>query len=164
MPPTRKSADPMCEPSSAPSRLRAIRRKSEAFILQILEVSQKRVSAKISPRSALPISPGARFFAKEKTLPPSRSIRQVSRDHLPSLRPFLTDQRRANCFGLRAGRFNYAHQNRSITKHSNDGFARSRTRESAWLCRLRNDVILAQQTSVKTAADEIIGNHPSKRN
>src|SRR5262249_37925649 len=32
LPPTRKSAAPMCEPSSAPSRLSAIRRKSAAFI------------------------------------------------------------------------------------------------------------------------------------
>src|SRR5690348_11553374 len=31
-PPTRKSADPMCDPSSAPSRLSAIRRKSATVI------------------------------------------------------------------------------------------------------------------------------------
>src|SRR5580658_5185150 len=31
-PPTRKSTAPMCEPSSAPSRLRAMRRKSDGFI------------------------------------------------------------------------------------------------------------------------------------
>jgi hypothetical protein len=35
-PPTRKSAAPMCEPSSAPSRLRAMRRKSDAVTVLLL--------------------------------------------------------------------------------------------------------------------------------
>src|SRR5580704_4149810 len=34
-PPTRKSGEPMCEPSSAPSRLRAMRRKSDGVIRQV---------------------------------------------------------------------------------------------------------------------------------
>src|SRR5579862_5099083 len=40
-PPTRKSAAPMCEPSSAPSRLRAIRRKS-AIVMARSGVSLQR--------------------------------------------------------------------------------------------------------------------------
>jgi len=62
LPPTRKSAAPMCEPSSAPSRLKASRRKSDALIVvpfsgrTILWTPCLRVT-RSSSRAAPPSSP-----------------------------------------------------------------------------------------------------------
>jgi hypothetical protein len=66
-----------------------------------------------------------------------------------------------NFFRLWSARADYSYQDGSITKDSHICFAWGRPGETARASALRNDVILAQQSAVEAAADEIIGNNPS---
>jgi hypothetical protein len=73
-----------------------------------------------------------------------QSTRQVRRDHLPSLRSFLTDQRHADLLGLWPTSGDYTQKDSRITKNSNIRLAWSRPGTPPGSPALRDDVFLAQ--------------------
>src|ERR1700687_3200216 len=78
-----------------------------------------------------------------------RSTGKMRCDHLPPLRPFLTDQHHANFSLLWPASGDCTQQDCGITKDSYSRFAWNRTGETARTNALGNDVVLAQQPTVE---------------
>src|SRR5271166_4280926 len=90
-------------------------------------------------------------------------MRQLRCDHLPALRPFLTNQNHPGLLGLRPSGVDDAHQDTGITEDPHTCFTHSRTSKTAGTRALWNDVFFIQQTAVEAAADEIVGDNATQR-